>query len=104
MKLKCKSCITPKYSKPDVIPGKEYHVLYVENKNFLEYDAPYIEFINEQGHPIGWAPCDTYITWEENPTTEQAMGVEAKVPNSMRHLIDPDYEYMEESDYYEDSK
>lgn len=88
--------------------GKEYDTTYVESKNFLEYGYPYFELINDDGEPMGWAPCDRdHIDWEVKPRITDAHGREAMIPMSMRHLVSEDYiaaGYVQESDFYEEEK
>lgn len=69
--------------------GKAYETTYVENKNFLNYDCPYIELINDSGEPIGWAACDRdYIDFEQRATVQDAHGIESNIPVERLHELD----------------
>lgn len=83
--------------------GKEYDTTYVEKKNFLDYDIPYFEMIDDVGEPMGWAPCDMeWIRFEKFPTIEDAHGIEGRIPVSMSDLVSKSFirEFMKLSDFY----
>lgn len=68
--------------------GKAYETLYVEHKNFLDYKHPYIEFIDDSGEPIGWAPCDAEsIDFEPRATVLDMHGIESQIPVDRLHEL-----------------